>query len=223
MRAIVTQIIKKTPLYHPLRKWAVLPVRKRAATRRQAAEIAEWDSRGRPVPPPHTVKQGVLREYSKRYGLRILVETGTYYGDMVVAMSAHFDRIYSIELSRDLYDKALVRCKGMDNVVLVHGDSGSVLTNVLQLIDGPALFWLDGHYSEGVTARGERDTPICEELGHILSAASRAHVIIVDDARCFGVDAAYPSRDELSEIIKSKRPDYDIAVHDDVIRITPGT
>ena len=89
----------KTPFYYPLRNWAV--------KRRCTAELAEWKRKGRPVPPPHIVKQRTLREYSKRYDLRILVETGTYFGDMVEAMRADFDRIYSIELSKDLYEKTM--------------------------------------------------------------------------------------------------------------------
>ena len=50
-----------------------------------------------PVPPPHVVKQRVLREYAERYELKVFVETGTYRGDMVQAMKPLFDKIYSIE------------------------------------------------------------------------------------------------------------------------------
>jgi hypothetical protein len=52
------------------------------------------------VPPPHIVKQQTLRSYSKKFGLNILVETGTLHGDMVEAMKKDFERIYSIELNR---------------------------------------------------------------------------------------------------------------------------
>ena len=31
----------------------------------------------------------------------------------------------------------------------------------------PAIFWLDGHYSAGITAMGEQATPIFKELTHI--------------------------------------------------------
>ena len=65
---------------------------------RQIVQIAKWEREGRQIPPPHIVKQRVLREYAKKYGLRILVETGTSTGDMVEAMKTDFDRIYSIEL-----------------------------------------------------------------------------------------------------------------------------
>ena len=58
-------------------------------------------------------KQRMLREYAKRYGLRVFVESGTYFGDMHEAMKADFDRIYSVELSRDLHEKAITRFQGI--------------------------------------------------------------------------------------------------------------
>src|ERR1051326_2569108 len=45
-----------------------------------------WKLRGEPIRSPHLLKQRTVREYAQRYGLRVLVETGTYYGEMVAAM-----------------------------------------------------------------------------------------------------------------------------------------
>lgn len=212
VKSELRQVIKKTPLYYPLRNWVV--------RRKQTADLAEWEGKGKPIPPPHMAKQRMLREYAKRYGLRVFVESGTYFGDMLEAMKADFDRIYSVELSRDLHEKAITRFRGINNIELIHGDSSIELERIMAKINQPALFWLDGHYSAGVTARGAKDTPIYEELRHILNASERGHVIIVDDARCFGTDPAYPSIEELSELIK-KRSNSDIRVLDDSIRITP--
>ena len=174
-----------------------------------------------PVPPPHIIKQRVLRRYAEEYSLKILVETGTYYGEMVEAMKNYFYRIYSIELSEQLFDDVKKRFKSAKHIELIHGDSGKELKNVIKKINKPALFWLDGHYSAGVTARGEKDTPIYEELHCILNAKNLGHVIIIDDARCFGTDPAYPSLEELKEFIRSKNPNVKIAVQDDSIRVTP--
>jgi len=184
-------------------------------------EIAEWKAKGRPVPPPHIIKQQTLIEYAKKYGLRVFVETGTYYGEMVDVMKNTFDHIYSIELGDALYENARKRFAGLNHIEIIHGDSGVELADILNKIDSPALFWLDGHYSEGVTVKGKVDTPIREELVCILNAPDKGHVIIIDDARCFGTDPAYPSIDELTEFIKSKRPNVDIVVENDSIRVTP--
>ena len=117
MKGIVTNIIrmmpflKRMPYYYSLRNCL--------AEKRQTAKIAEWERKGKPIPPHHAFKQRVLREYSKKFGLRILVETGTYYGDMVAAMQPYFKRIDSIELGKDLYEKALKRFEGVSNIELL--------------------------------------------------------------------------------------------------------
>ena len=214
MNLLMEKIITKTPLYDSLRNLVI--------RRRELKELADWERNGRPIPPPHIVKQQTLKTISKRYGLKILVETGTYYGDMVEAMKDVFNQLYSIELSTELYKKAKKRFKGEKHIELICGDSGLELMNLMSKIDKPTLFWLDGHYSAGVTAKGEKDTPIYEELNHILNSTDKGHVIIIDDARCFGADPNYPSIKELCDFIKSKRANLDIVIQDDCIRVIPN-
>jgi hypothetical protein len=189
--------------------------------KRRLDPLEEWERQGRPVPPPHIVKQNVLRRYAEQYHLTVFVETGTYRGDMVAAMKPLFHKIYSIELSDKLFAEAKRRFEQDPHIELIHGDSGQELGGIIGRIDRPALFWLDGHYSAGDTARGDRDTPIHDELEQILRAPDLGHVIIIDDARCFGSDPAYPTIEALSEHVLSRRPRAGIAVADDSIRITP--
>lgn len=207
MKDTLIQLIKKTPIY---------PVLKNV---RQKQEVRDWERRGKPAPPPHIIKQQAIREFAKKYGTSILVETGTFHGDMVEAMKDHFIRIYSIELSDALYEKARQRFSGDDRITIIHGNSGIELGKLIPRLNQPVLFWLDGHYSAGVTAKGDKDTPIYEELEHILGSPQKQQVIIIDDARCFGTDPAYPSIDELSEFIKARNPDAKIDVENDGIRI----
>lgn len=174
------------------------------------------------MPPPHIVKCQALAFFAKRFGLKILVETGTYYGDTIEAMRRQFDRVYSIELSKELHKKAQRRFKRARNVELICGDSAIELGKLMAHLDQPTLFWLDGHYSGDLTAKGAKDTPIYEELDHILSAPDRGHVIIIDDARCFGVDLHYPSLEEITAFIRSKRSNVVLVVQDDSIRVTPS-
>jgi len=213
MTRFLKRLLKALNLYHP--------VRDRILRRRQLQEFAAWEQSGRPVPPPHIVKQQTLDEYATNYGLTVLVETGTYHGDMVEAMKSRFDRILSIELSPTLFAEATDRFCGQRHIRIIQGDSGTELSRVMRDIDRPTLFWLDGHYSAGVTARGTMDVPIFKELHHILNARQLAHVIVVDDARLFGIDPAYPTVDELERFVKSMRPNLSVTVQDDIIRIVP--
>ncbi len=140
---------------------------------------------------------------------------------MVQAMKGYFDRIYSIELSEDLYRKAKKRFETSKNIALICGDSAKELVNIIERLDRPALFWLDGHYSAGETAKGDKNTPVFEELSQILIGPDTEHVVIIDDARCFGKEPDYPSLKELADFIQTKRSNLDIVVQDDSIRITP--
>ncbi len=210
MRYGLKKLVISMPILRPLR----LFIEKR--------EVSEWKKNGRPLPPPHVVKEIALREYARKFGLSILVETGSYLGDMVAAMMEDFETIYSIELSRELYEKAVRRFAGFEKVKLIQGDSGEELRKIVGLINRPTLFWLDGHYSAGVTAKAEKETPINEELETLLSLPDRRHVIVIDDARCFNGDPAYPTFEEVVALVKARRPDLQIAVKDDSIRITPA-
>lgn len=214
MLNLLKKIIIKTPLYPYISHW----ITKRA----QVKELIEWENNGRPVPPPHIIKQQTLLDYANKFHLNILIETGTYYGYMVEAMQKHFDYIYSIELSSELHNLANVKFHRKKHIKLIHGDSGVELQNVVAKINQNALFWLDGHYCCGeFTAKGVKDTPVFEELEYIFSDKNKGHVIIIDDARCFGTDPAYPSIDELKNFIKSRRSDVNIEIENDSIRITP--
>src|SRR5579862_1202790 len=146
--------------------------------RRDARAIDEWRKAGALLPPPHIFKQQVVREYGARFGLRTLVETGTYKGDMVQGVERHFAEIHSIELGRELFEEARARFAGLGHIHLHHGDSATVLPELLKTVHSPALFWLDGHFSQGITARGGKDTPIVEELGAIYTHNATEDVIL---------------------------------------------
>ncbi len=196
-----------------------------AAWKKQQLDIIRWKLAGRPAPPPHIVKQRAIKSHARKYGLKLFVETGTYVGEMVEAVKEIFEEVYSIELSVELFNQAKSKFSSDGHVHILQGDSGVVLKELIPQIQQPALFWLDGHYSAGITARGDKDTPICEELRHILDARDLGHVILIDDARCFGKDPGYPSIDQLKKFILSERPHARIDVCHDSIRIilaSPG-
>ena len=74
--------------------------------RRDHEEVGRWERSGKPSPPPHGVKQIVLKKYAADFGAETMVETGTYLGDMVFAVADCFKRIVSVELSTHLYLRA---------------------------------------------------------------------------------------------------------------------
>lgn len=168
---------------------------------------------------PHREKQRLVKLFAKRYHLDTLVETGTYMGDMVAAMRHEFASIYSVELDAALHEKARRRFARDKNVHLYQGDSARVLPEIVRTLKGPALFWLDAHYSGGITARGDDETPIAAELMTILQSG-QGHVMLIDDARKFSGDGSYPTVEELRRRIKGTP--YTLGVEADVIRICPS-
>lgn len=104
------------------------------------------------------------------------------------------------------------------NVTIIQGDSGKVLTKLLLDINEPAIFWLDGHYSAGSTAKGEKECPIFEELDAILQSKKFNHILLIDDARCFIGEGDYPSIDQLTAYITGKNENYQVEVKNDIIR-----
>lgn len=186
---------------------------------RERKEVRAWLKSGRPVPPPHTVKQGIIKHFLQKCTAQVFIETGTYRGDMVQAMSSLFKKIYSIELDGKLYRNAVQRFSREPHIEIVNGDSAERLPAILNQIHGPAFFWLDGHYSGEATAKGSLDTPILQELSAIFKHPVKSHTILIDDARCFVGENDYPTLAQLRTFVSENRPDLSFEVEDDVIRI----
>jgi hypothetical protein len=181
--------------------------------------IALWEKTGKPVPPPHAVKQVIIEEFQHKTGYQVLIETGTFFGDMMDAQRKNFQQLVSIELDETLHKNAVKRFKPYKNIKLLRGDSGKVLAEVVSSLKEPAIFWLDGHYSAGNTAMGSSFCPVPEELNAIFSHSLLKHVILIDDARDFVGKDGYPSIEEIDEFMKTQKVAYTLMVKDDVIRI----
>jgi hypothetical protein len=198
------------------------PIRIQKRSRFLRMQYAMWEKQGCAIPPPHAVKQWVLWMYAKKYQIHTFVETGTYQGAMISGLKDIFSKIYSIELSRELFEKAIKRFKTSRHITLLQGDSSIELGKVIPELAEPALFWLDAHYSAGITARGDKDTPVHEELKIILGNTDIEHIIVIDDARCFGKEPGYPSINDLRQYVDSMRPTAHFLVEADSIRILPS-
>lgn len=172
------------------------------------------------IPPSPKVKQGHVIDYARRYDLHVFVETGTYLGEMVNAVKKIFKVIYSVELSNELHERAMQWFTDYEHIHLLQGDSGKVIAELTRKIDSPCLFWLDAHYSGGITARGDIDTPIIAELENIFSRPYK-DVILIDDARCFIGEDQYPTIEFVESYVKEKRPEYKVSMKDDIIFIHP--
>ncbi|MDP4013829.1 MAG: hypothetical protein U0990_02620 [Candidatus Nanopelagicales bacterium] len=175
----------RMPTLQRAREAALLP-RELARDRRRVAA-------GSPVPPDR-VKHKMIEAAARSAGSRVIVETGTYYGDTAAYFAVRRYDVHSIELSPELTELARQRFKYRNNVQIHMGDSGEILGQVIAGIDVPICFWLDGHYSGGVTAGDSMRPPILREIEAIGRHPVRSHVIVIDDMNAFdGID--YPAVD----------------------------
>lgn len=178
-----------------------------------------WQLRGKPVRSPHLLKQRTVREYAQRYGLRVLVETGTYYGEMVAAMKGNFDRIYSVEYDPQLARRAMAKFARFNHIKILEGDSQQVIPELLESISQPALFWLDAGYYGWAGLQGDKQR-LTTELEAILRHSIPGHVILMDDARGLNGQNGAPTIAELKQRLESEFPGRQVDVQYDILRIT---
>lgn len=179
-------------------------------------ELSNWKFEDNTNQAPHLLKQNLISYYRVKLNYSTLIETGTYLGEMILAQMNWFDKIYSIELDKKLYEYNKKQFANNYKIELIHGDSGKSLKLILDKINTPAVIFLDGHYSGGITAKGELMCPIYNELDLIFQSIY-PHLIIIDDRRLFNGNEDYPIYDDLIKYINTKKSNIKIELFDDLI------
>ena len=180
-----------------------------------------WHLNSKSVPLPHLIKVKTILKYAKQYKISTLVETGTYLGETVELTKKYFKHIYTIELNKPLYDFTKRLFQRTRKIKIFLGDSSRVLPKILKTINCPCVFWLDAHYSGGITSKSTKETPIMQELKSVLRNKVKNHVILIDDAGSFTGDNDYPTIKEVKTFVKEFLPKHKINIENDIIRIVP--
>ena len=178
----------------------------------------DWAQRGFASPSPIFVKHSCLKRNG--YPNATWVETGTYLGETTSFLSKSARKVFSIEPEPALFSNAKLLFEKHKKVEIMYGASEDILPDLLPRINGDVNFWLDGHYSMGITFKGERDTPIIQELAAISDNFSHFDKIcvLIDDVRCFNpqIDeySTYPHIDTL--IIWAKKHQLNWHIEHDI-------
>jgi len=171
------------------------------AKRGRKNEEREWILRQYAAPSPARIKRAVLLRNGVSEGT--WVETGTFMGDTAALLAHDGKEVYTIEPDNALFEKANARFQGNPSIHVIHGLSENILPTLLPTLSGTVNFWLDGHYSGGITHQGPTDCPVREELLNIESNLARYDkvTVLIDDIRCFDPSipeyADYPDLDYL--------------------------
>mgnify|MGYP001055464786 FL=1 len=164
------------------------------------ASMRQWKKRDYLENSPQIVKQKVFHKYVIKDA--VWVETGTYLGSTTNFLSGLFPHVYTVEPEPKLYAAACKRFMGK-NVTLFNNVSENIFPSLLPKLSGNINFWLDGHYSAGITFKGEKDCPVEDELIAIEKNFDNFDkiTILIDDVRCFLPNNSsytdYPSIDYL--------------------------
>jgi hypothetical protein len=204
----IRSLLKQSPLYPGFKQLGHYP------------DYWWWKLRGSPRRIPHLVKQRTVLEYAQAFGLTTLVETGTYYGEMIAAVLHRFRRIYSIELDPRLARLAQQRFRKYSHVEIVESDSQRAIPRLLRQLNEPCLFWLDaGYFGWG----GDVGNPnrLGTEFSAILADTVPQHVILMDDADGIRDEAGLPLLSQVIASLESDYPDRRVEVAHNILRIAP--
>ena len=184
----------------------------------------DWKSRRYAAPSPVFVKREVLMRNSTPNAT--WVETGTFLGETTQFLEQTADCVYSVEPEPALFERARQRFAGSSKVSIINATSETAFPTLLPTLSGPVNFWLDGHFSSGVTFRGNADTPVIEELASIETHRARFGklCVLVDDVRSFDPSLpgceGYPPIDFLVDWARRNKLKWHIE-HDIFVAVSP--
>jgi hypothetical protein len=152
-----------------------------------------------------------LKKYADAAEYEVAVETGTLFGDSALRLSKYFPRVYTIEINRELYERASARFKNNARIRVLFGDSKLVLRELVKDIQRPCLFYLDAHFSgdhatnwkesrwrgyrvdtghAGDRPTAENQVPLFEEIQAIHDGLKSKCLIYIDDVDEFDENGA---------------------------------
>lgn len=171
------------------------------------------------------VSQKDVLFFKNKLGAKVFVETGTFHGGTAIEMCKYFDKVYTIEKSEAIYEIAKRNLRNYKNVELLQGDSREHLPRILEQTSS-IIFWLDAHWSGGLTYGENDECPLIDELREIFRK-TKDSIILIDDARLFLAPPPHPhifsKWPDLRDIVSFLPEEYSLVVYEDVIYIFPDS
>jgi hypothetical protein len=116
---------------------------------------------------------------------RNFVETGTFKGDTAEMAARHFERVFTVEASPELFKDIERRFNDNNQVHAAIGDAPAWLAKLQPQLQGSSIYWLDAHWCQADNTSGETSQcPLIAELEAIAGLAEN-DIILIDDARLF--------------------------------------
>src|SRR5713226_4543596 len=168
----------------------------------------------------------LILKLAKRYDVRDFIETGTYHGKAAMWAASFFDRVITVEYSKEIYETNVATYGETRNVDFVFGDSRSSLREIVPQLSRSAIFWLDSHWSGGETYGKGDECPLLEEL-FVIGQSPLPHFILIDDARLFTSPPPLPNSIDqwpsITEVLDALRAGgkegYTVVIQDVIVTV----
>ena len=135
-----------------------------------------------------TFIKGELEKLVKKFGVKTIVETGTYKGHTTVEFAKLVSKVFTIEINDHYYQMAQKEFVGKNNIVSIRGSSPTAMLNIIKGHHGdfekPSLFYLDAHWY--------KYNPLLDELKILATQKMKQCLIAIHDFKVpnkdFGFD-----------------------------------
>ena len=189
------------------------------------------------------IYEGHHREWRKAHlislirqsvGCDFFIETGTFMGDTLMAVSPGFKQNWSVEAQNNFFETTSFRFSRLpfENVEILEGESPDVLPVIFSKLDQrpeknkKSIIFLDAHFSGVIEGQGPGPKhkthnsekygkcPLLQELDAISKHNIRDHIILIDDMRNLNLeddiesDLDWPTSTEIFISLKEINPDY---------------
>ncbi len=149
-----------------------------------------------------TLIKGELDKLIKKFGVKTLVETGTYRGHTTQEFSKMVPTVFTIELNEKYYAEAVRGFAKFRNIISIRGSSHLEMKKIIEGFYGkfvqPALFYLDAHWY--------KYNPLLDELKVIANYGLKNCLIAIHDFKVpgknFGFDKFSDGTEYTFEFIK---------------------
>ncbi len=146
----------------------------------------------------------------------IAIETGTYLGSTSKILGQCFLSCYSIERDPSLAKYAKKRLAKFTNIKVLQGSSRELLADIIPANEIPLVFWLDAHFSAGITSGSDDPCPLISELETILNKRQPNNtIVLIDDARGLTGSNGWPSLGQVCQHFTNEQ--WAVVALDDVI------
>ena len=150
---------------------------------------------------------------------KIFVETGTAYGQTVAEIQPYFEKIFTVEISKQLWEWTNPKISDCENVEHVLGDSLIEIPKFLDSLteEDKVFFWLDAHWSQGLSDKNHLDCPLIEECV-IIDNQYKADIglVVIDDIRMFETKGNEDWTEISNEAVRSSFKNFDIIVSKEI-------